>query len=108
VAVRRTIKNKSRIFDFKVRTLPIDSYFLLVLDGSNIQLGAKRSSRAGIATIHLFSSVRNRHKTFDGPVNSSEMPMTISLLSNKEQKSSENKFFKIDATASSRAVNRRQ
>jgi len=34
--------------------------------------------------------------------------MTISLLSNKEQKSSENKFFKIDATASSRAVNRRQ
>jgi hypothetical protein len=70
--------------------------------------GAKRSSRAGIATIHLFSSVRNRHKTFDGPVNSSEMPMTISLLSNKEQKSSENKFFKIDATASSRAVNRRQ
>jgi len=64
-------------------------------------LGAKRSSRAGIATIHLFSSVRNRHKTFDGPVNSSEMPMTISLLSNKEQKSSENKFFKIDATASS-------
>jgi len=24
--------------------------------------GAKRSSRAGIATIHLFSSVRNRHK----------------------------------------------
>jgi hypothetical protein len=34
-------------------------------------------------------------KIFDGPVNTSEMPMTISLISNKEQKSSENKFFKI-------------
>jgi hypothetical protein len=34
-------------------------------------------------------------------VNTAEMPMTISLISNKEQKSSENKFFKIDATASS-------
>jgi hypothetical protein len=36
------------------------------------------------------------------------MPLTISSISEKEQKSSENKFFKIDATASSRAVNRRQ
>jgi hypothetical protein len=47
-------------------------------------------------------------KIFDGPVNTSEMPMTISLISNKEQSLQKINSSKFDATASSRAVNRRQ
>jgi len=81
----------------------------LVLDGSNIQFGA-RSDHPALESLQsiFFLQSEIATKIFDGPVNTAEIPMTISLISNKEQKSSENKFFKIDATASSRAVNRRQ